>query len=202
MIKILTVIMKLMTICILVFKGLQPRKCGVGLRDVPRGRGGDPLLHRDRLWHVQDCHQYKRHPLNEGLWRSTSGQFVSLFLRTSWAFTRHHDFHNINMTLWLVSGHHDRPECRVWAVTSSTSARRMERPQGCQMLMMMMIMMMMIMIMIMIRIMMRMMIMMVIVTVAKTNTENADPQVHICAAPTLKSSWEGVLQVSVNKYFV
>ena len=44
--------------------------------------------------------------------------------------------------------------------------------------------------------------MMVIVTVAKTNNENADPQVHICAAPTLKSSWEGVLQVSVNKYFV
>ena len=43
--------------------------------------------------------------------------------------------------------------------------------------------------------------MMVIVTVAKTNNENADPQVHICAAPTLKSSWEGVLQVSVNILF-
>ena len=70
------------------------------------------------------------------------------------------------------------------------------------MMVMMMIMMVMIMIMIMIRIMMRMMIMMVIVTVAKTNNENADPQVHICAAPTLKSSWEGVLQVIVNKYFV
>ena len=47
-----------------------------------------------------------------------------------------------------------------------------------------------------------MMIMKVIATVANTKSENVDAPVHICAAPTLKSSWEGVLQVSVNKYFV
>ena len=44
------------------------------------------------------------------------------------------------------------------------------------------------------------MMMMMMITEAKTNNENADPPVHICAAPTLKSSWEAVLQVSVNKY--
>ena len=51
--------------------GLQPRERGVGLRDVPRGRRGDPILHRDRLRHVQDRHQYTGHPLNEGLSHST-----------------------------------------------------------------------------------------------------------------------------------
>ena len=47
-----------------------------------------------------------------------------------------------------------------------------------------------------------MMIKMVMVTKrTMTNNENDSP-VHICPAPTLKSSWEAVLQVSVNKYFV
>ena len=51
----------------LFFLGVQPRKCRVGLRDLPRGRRGDSLLHRDRLRHEEDRHQHTRHPLHEGL---------------------------------------------------------------------------------------------------------------------------------------
>ena len=59
-------------ICTLFFSGVQPRECRVGLRDLPRGRRGDSLLHRDRLRHEEDRHQHTRHPLHEGLrsWRS------------------------------------------------------------------------------------------------------------------------------------
>ena len=63
------------------FPGLQPRERGVGLRDVPRRRGGDALLHRHRLRHVQDRHQYKGHPINEGLRQNTkkSNLFIMTF---------------------------------------------------------------------------------------------------------------------------
>ena len=58
--------------------GLQPRERGVGLRDVPRGRRGDAILHWDRLRYVQDRHQYTGHPLNEGSSHSTLTKFIEV----------------------------------------------------------------------------------------------------------------------------